>query len=195
MEITTELIKELRDMTGVSVMQVKKALEESKGDKEKALIVLRKKSGEAAAKKGDRTLAAGTIAAYIHAGNQVGVLLELSCETDFVSKNPEFKQLAYDLAMHAAATNPSYISTAEITDELKAKTAEAFEAEVKGKPEAMKAKILEGKLASYFAEKTLMEQAYIKNPDLTIRNLVENAVQKFGEKTVISRFTRFAVGK
>jgi len=192
-DITTELIKSLREETGVSVMQVKKALEESGGDKEKALVILKKKSGELAAKKADRTLGAGTIAAYVHSTNNVGALVELSCETDFVSKNEEFKALAYSIAMHVAATNPTHLSREHVSAEDKAKAAEVFAEEVKDKPEALKAKILEGKLNAYFDDKVLLEQPYIKNPDTKIQGLLDAAVQKFGEKTVISRFVRFSV--
>ncbi len=191
--ITTDLIKDLRDATGVSVMQVKKALEEAGGDKEKALIIIKKKAGDATAKKADRTLGAGTIASYIHSTGNVGAMVELSCETDFVSKNEEFKKLAYSIAMHVAATNPTHLSRAHVSDADRTKAAEVFAEEVKDKPEAMKAKILEGKLNAYFDDKILLEQPFIKNPDTKIQALLDGAVQKFGEKTVISRFVRFSV--
>ncbi|MBI5133928.1 MAG: elongation factor Ts [Candidatus Taylorbacteria bacterium] len=189
--VTTDLIKELRDATGVSVMQCKKALEEAGGDKDKALVILKKKGAEAAAKKGDRTLNATQIAAYIHSTGVVGVMVELACETDFVAKNPEFKELARDIAMHIAATKPEFVKMESITESDK-KTAESvFAAEVEGKPEEMKAKILEGKLKAYFSERVLMEQPFIKNPEVTIAGLVSAAVQKFGEKIEIVRFTRY----
>jgi elongation factor Ts len=191
--VTTDLIKELRDATGVSVMQCKKALEEAGGDKEKALVILKKKGAEAAAKKGDRTLNAGAIGAYIHSTGTVGVMVELACETDFVAKNPEFKQLAYDIAMHIAALKPEFLKKEDITDKDKEVASSVFEKEVEGKPADMKAKILEGKLAAYFSERVLLEQPFIKNPELTIAGLVSAAVQKFGEKTEIVRFARFAV--
>jgi len=195
MEITTKTIKELRDQTGISVMQCKKALEEAKGDMEKAIMLLKKKSGEVALKKAGRSLGAGTIAAYIHAGGTVGVMVELSCETDFVAKNEEFKKLAYDIAMHAAATNPEFISSDDISDEDKKKAMEMFEKEVKesDKPEEIKKKMLEGKLNSYFNERTLLDQPFVKNPDVTIKGLLESAVQKFGERTEVTNFTRFAI--
>lgn len=189
--VTTDLIKELRDATGVSVMQCKKALEEAGGDKEKALVILKKKGAEAAAKKGDRTLNATQIAAYIHSTGVVGVMVELACETDFVAKNPEFKQLAYDIAMHIAATKPEFNKREDITESDRKVAESVFAAEVEGKPEAMKAKILEGKLAAYFGERVLQEQPFIKNPELTIAGLVSQAVQKFGEKIEITRFTRY----
>jgi len=195
MNITTEQIKELRDLTGVSVMQCRKALEEAGGDKDKAVVILQKKSKEAAFKKSDRVLGAGAVQAYIHSNGTVGAMVELSCETDFVSGNKEFKDLARDIAMHVAAQNPKFIKMEDIKDEEKTAAIAVFTEEVKDKPENMREKILEGKLNAYFAEKTLMEQPFIKNPDFTIRNLIENAIQKFGEKTEITRFVRFAVGK
>lgn len=193
------MIKSLRDETGVSVMQVKKALEDAGGDFDKARMALRKKSGEIAAKKGDRTLGSGAIAAYIHAGGTVGAMIELSCETDFVAKNPDFKQLAYDIAMHVAAMNPKYVRVDQVTDEEKEKAKAFFVEEVektmKGKPDAIREKALQGKLDAYLKEQCLVEQPYVKNPDMTIGDLVKAAVQKFGENTEISRMVRFAAGK
>lgn len=191
--VTTDLIKELRDATGVSVMQCKKALEEAGGDKEKALVILKKKGAEAAAKKGDRTLGAGIVQAYVHNTGTVGVMVELACETDFVSKTAEFKQLAYDIAMHIAASKPEFLKKEDITDADKKLAESVFEKEVEGKPAEMKAKILEGKLASYFAERVLLEQPFIKNPELTVGALISEAVQKFGEKTELVRFARYSV--
>lgn len=147
--ITTDAIKELRESTGVSVMQCKAALEEAGGDKEKALIILKKKGAEAAAKKGGRNLKAGSIQAYIHSTGTIGVMVELACETDFMAKNPEFKQLAYDIAMHIAASNPESSSV-------------------------------------------LLDQPYIKNPEITVGVLLNNAIQKFGEKTEVVRFIRYS---
>ncbi|MBX4209589.1 elongation factor Ts [Candidatus Parcubacteria bacterium] len=193
--VTTDLIKELREATGVSVMQCKKALEEAGGDKEKALVILKKKGAEASAKKGDRTLGAGAIQAYIHSTGNVGVMVELSCETDFVAKNPEFKQLAYDIAMHIAAAKPEFNKRENITEADRQVAESVFEKEVEGKPADMKAKILEGKLAAYFAERVLQEQPFIKNPEVTIAGLISSAVQKFGEKIEVTRFTRYESSK
>lgn len=194
-EITTDIIKQLRNETGVSVMQCKKALEESGGDVEKAKVFLRKQSSGAASKKADRTLGAGIIRSYIHNNSAIGVLVELNCETDFVAHNAEFVELADNIAMHIAAMNPVFVSTANISDEEKAKITEAMKDEVASldKPEDIKAKILEGKVSDYFKEKTLLEQAYIKNPDMTIGGLVEAAIQKIGEKIEVSRFIRYGV--
>ncbi len=188
---TTDLIKELRDATGVSVMQCKKALEEAGGDKEKALVILKKKGAEAAAKKGDRTLGAGMIQAYIHSTGAVGVMVELGCETDFVAKNPDFKQLAYDIAMHIAAAKPEFLKREDITESDRTTAESVFAQEVEGKPEAMKAQILEGKLTAYFADRVLLEQPFIKNPELTIAGVLSEGVQKFGEKIEIVRFVRY----
>ena len=197
MEITTDMIKVLRDETGVSIMQCKKALEEAKGDMDKARMALRKQSGEIAAKKGSRTLGAGVVASYIHAGGGVGVLLELACETDFVAKNEEFKKLAYEIAMHVAAMNPKYNRLTDITDEDRAKATAFFQDEVAklDKPAPIKEKVLQGKLDTYFKEQTLVEQPYVKNPEMTVGDMVKGAIQKFGEKTEIIRFVRFAAGK
>ncbi|MHB1117959.1 MAG: elongation factor Ts [Minisyncoccota bacterium] len=195
--ITTEQIKELRDITGVSVMQCKKALEETNGDKEKALLILRKKSAGIAEKKGDRELGAGVVDAYIHSNKTVGTLVELSCETDFVARNEEFVALARDIAMHITATNPAYIDESEITDDVRTKVIEMFKKEVEesGKPADIQSKMMEGKLTTYFGERTLLSQPFIKNPDITIKELIDGGVQKFGEKIAVSRFSRFSVGK
>ncbi len=190
-------IKELRDETGVAVMQCKKALEDAGGDMDKARMALRKKSGEIAAKKGDRTLAAGVVAAYIHGNNSVGAMVELACETDFVAKNEDFKQLAYEIAMHVAAVNPKYRVEEDITEEDKAKAVAFFEDEVAkmDKPEAIKEKALQGKLDTYFKEQVLVHQPFVKNPEVTVGDLIKSAVQKFGENTELVRYSRFSVGK
>ena len=190
---TIDEIKQLRDETGVSIMQCKKALEEADGDIEKAKVVLRKLSAGAAAKKADRELGSGAIQAYVHQGNQVAAVVVLSCETDFVSKNEEFVKLAYDIALHVAAMAPEFISKDDVTDEDTKAAREVFLGEVADKPAEMQEKIVEGKLASFLAEKVLMDQAYVKDPEVTIGTLVEQATQKFGEKVVISRAERFSV--
>lgn len=195
--ITTEQIKELRELTGISVMQCKKALEEAEGDKEKALLILRKKSASIAEKKGDRELGAGVVESYIHSNKTVGALVELSCETDFVARNEEFVTMARDIAMHITATNPQYLDESEITEDVKAKVIDMFKKEVEesGKPADIKEKMMEGKLAGYFAERTLLAQAFVKNPDITIKQLIDGGMQKFGEKVAVARFSRFAVAK
>lgn len=193
MEITTELVKELRDMTGVSVMQCKKALEEVNGDLEKAKMILQKKSADSALKKSERTLGAGVVTSYIHATGNVGALVELLCETDFVAKNEEFKSLARDIAMHATATNPQFLKSDDIDEHSMSLAKEMFEKEVGDKSGQIKEKALEGKLSSYWRERVLLDQPFIKNPELTITNLIQSATQKFGEKIELSRFARFSV--
>jgi elongation factor Ts len=193
MEIAMNDIKALRDQTGISVMQCKKALEEAGGDMEKALIILKKKRSEAADKKADRTLGAGAIGTYTHNTNEVAAMVILASETDFVSKNEEFVALAREIAMHVAATNPKYISRDELDATAIEKAKEVFAGEIKDKPAEMQEKIMEGKLASYFKDQILMEQAFIKNPDQTIADLVNGAVQKFGEKVTIAQMARLSV--
>lgn len=190
--ITTEQIKQLRDKTGVSVMQCKKALEEALGDMDKSLIILRKKGSDIASKKSDRTLGSGRIASYIHGNGSVGSLVELSSETDFVSKNDEFYTLAHNIAMQVAATNPAYLKAGDVTEEEKKKAVEVFEKEVVGKSEDIKEKIIKGKLDSYFADKILLEQPFIKDGNIKIKDLIESAIQKFGEKIEVARFARFS---
>lgn len=193
MEITTKLIKKLRDQTGVSIMQCKKALEEAKGDIEKATIILLKKSGESAFKKEGRELGAGVVEAYIHNTRNVGAMVELNCETDFVAKNEEFKKLAYDIAMHITASNPEYLKKEDISDEAKAKVREVLLKEVENKPKDIQDKIMIGKLDAYFSERVLLEQSFVKNSEITVKNLIEQAIQKFGEKIIVSRFVRYSV--
>ena len=193
MEISSAQIKELRDLTGSSVMQCKKALEEAGGDMAKARIILEKRRSEAAAKKSDRELAAGTVGVYVHNTNEVASMVLLASETDFVSKNAEFVALAREIAMHVAAQDPRYVSRAEVTDDELAKAKEVFADEIKDKPAEMQEKILEGKLNAYFKDKILMEQPFIKNPEVTIGDMVAGAVQKFGENVSVVKFERISV--
>lgn len=197
--ITTELIKELRNKTGISIMQCKKALEEAEGDMDKAIIILNKKSSQIAEKKLNRTLGAGIVQAYIHAGGIVGSMVELLCESDFVAKNEEFKALAYNLAMQVAATDPNFLKKEDILDEDKIKAEEVFKKEIEGLPKKkgqsndLQDKILKGKLDAYFKDKILLEQMYIKDSNQSINNLIESAIQKFGEKIEVGRFVRLAI--
>jgi elongation factor Ts len=191
MEITMDNIKALRDRTSVSVMQCKKALEEAGGDIDKAEVILKKRSSEAAEKKADRSLGAGAIGTYVHEG-AIGSMVLLSCETDFVAKNPDFSTLAREIAMHVAATDPKYMTSEEIPEEAKAAAMAVFEKEMEGKPEDMKAKIMEGKLASYFSDQVLLEQPFIKDEGKKIKDLLNEASQKFGERVEVSRFVRMS---
>lgn len=193
MAVTTEQIKELRESTGVSVMQCKQALEEANGDMDKARIILQKLSSKAASKKADRDLGAGTVASYIHGGGNVGAMVELLCETDFVSKNETFQTLARDIAMQIAATAPAYVRESEIDEVAKQKATEVFQAEIVDKPADMQAKILEGKLANYFKEKVLLNQEFIKDPSKTVAVLIQEGTQKLGERIEVGRIARFSV--
>lgn len=186
-------LKELRDATGVSIMQCKKALEEAGGDVEKAKIMLRKASTAIASKKADRALGAGVAAAYTHAGGSVVGAVVLACETDFVSKNEEFQKLAYDIAMHVAAMNPQFRSRDDVSEANLKTIREVFEKEVQNVPESARAKALEGKVDSYLREKVLVEQPFVKDSSVTIRTLLDSAVQKFGEKVELVRFERLSV--
>lgn len=186
-------LKELRDVTGVSIMQCKKALEQAEGDVEKAKIILRKASSSIASKKVDRVLGAGVVAAYTHAGGQVVGVVTLACETDFVAKNEDFKKLAYDIAMHVAAMKPSFRSREDIREEDLQVAREVFEKEAAMIPESARAKALEGKVDSYLSERVLLEQPFVKDASITIRGLLDSAVQKFGEKVELVRFERLAV--
>jgi elongation factor Ts len=193
MEIKTEQVKSLRDRTGISVMQCKKALEEANGNVEKAIVILQKKSGAIADKKAGRELKAGAVQAYVHSTGDVGAMVTLSCETDFVSKNKDFIVLAYDIAMHVAALNPLFLKKEDINADAVGKVKEVFASEIKNKAGDMKEKILNGKLDSYFKDKILLEQSFIKNPEQTIKNMIESAIQKFGEKIEITDFIRYSV--
>jgi elongation factor Ts len=190
--ITTEQVKELRERTGLSIMQCRKALEDSNGDIEKAIIILRKHASTIVDKKADRALGAGTVQSYIHSTHSVGAIVELSCETDFVAKNDEFKALAYDVAMQVAASDPQFLKMDDVTEDARKLAGEVFAKEVADKPQDMQEKILKGKLDAYFGEKTLLEQPFIKNPELKIKDLISGATQKFGERIEIRRFVRFS---
>ncbi len=193
MEITTQQLKELRDATGISVMQCRKALEEAHGDMDKAKVILTRKGGEAALKKSDRELGAGVIGSYVHSTGEVAAMIHLACETDFVSKNEEFSALARTIAMQVVAQNPQYIRREEVDAVAVQKAREVFAEEVKDKPADIQEKILAGKLDAYFKDRILMEQPYIKEPEKTIGDLVHAAIQKFGENTVIVRMERLSV--
>jgi len=193
MEITSAQLKELRDKTGISVMQCKTALTEAGGDMEKAVIILKKKRSEAADKKSDRELGAGAVGTYVHNTNEVAAMVLLASETDFVSKNEEFIALAKDIAMHVAATDPKYVSKDQLPEEVIEKAKEVFAQEVAQKPVEMQEKIMEGKIASYFKDQILLEQDFIKNPDSTIGEMVTGAVQKFGENISIAQMARLSV--
>jgi len=193
MEINSAQLKELRDKTGISVMQCKKALQEAEGDMDKAVIILKKKRSEAVDKKSDRELGAGAVGFYMNNTGEVGAMVLLACETDFVSKNEEFVAMARDIAMHVAATDPKFISKDELPADALEKAKEVFAPELEGKPEEMKAKIMQGKLDSYFKDQVLMEQDFVKNPDTTIAEMVSGGVQKFGENIQVAKISRVSL--
>lgn len=190
---TTEEIKALRDETGVSIMQCKKALEEAGGDVEKAKVILRKASAAIASKKSDRELGAGVAAAYTHAGGSVVGAIVLACETDFVSKNEEFSALAYDIAMHVAAMNPQFISRDEVKESDLAAARSVFAEELANVPEERRDMAMQGKIDSYLSDKVLLEQPFVKDSSVTVRERIDGAVQKFGEKIEVVRVERLSV--
>jgi elongation factor Ts len=191
--ITTKQVKDLREKTGVSIMQCKKALEEAKGDVERALVLLRKHSGDIASKKADRVLGAGVVQAYIHATKDIGAMVALACETDFVSKNEEFSALARDIAMHVTATNPGFLRREDIDTKTMEAAKAVFADEVKNKPGNLKDKILQGKLDAYFKDKILLEQPFVKDEEKSVGELIDIAIQKFGEKIEVTDFIRFSI--
>ena len=199
--MTTDLIKELRELTGAGVLEIKNALTEANNDKTKVVEILRKKGAIKAGKKADRAAKEGLVETYIHPGNRVGVLVEVNCETDFVARTEDFKTLAKELALHIAAANPLYVSIADIPAEVVEKEKEIYKESASAKATADKqvsdailTKIVEGKIAKYYEETCLMEQPFAKNPDIKVKDLVSQAVAKMGENVVIKRFARFVLG-
>lgn len=196
-EITAALVKELRERTGAGMMDCKKALSATEGDLEKAIDFLREKGLAAAAKKAGRVAAEGLVEAYIHGGGRIGVLVEVNCETDFVAKTDAFKELVKDIAMHIAATNPSYLKREEVpTAELEHEQAVlAEQARNEGKPEKIIEKMVSGRIEKYYKEVCLMEQPFVKDPDKTISDLITESIAKIGENISIRRFTRYQLGE
>jgi len=195
--ITAEMVKELREKTGAGMMECKKALEASNGDMEKAILYLRERGMAAAQKKASRVAKEGLITSYIHAGGKIGVLVEINCETDFVARNDEFKELAKDIAMQIAAAKPLYVKKEDVPQEVIEKEKEIYLAQAKasGKPEKVWDKIVEGKLESFFQEVCLYEQPFIKDSKLRIKDLIAQAVGKIGENIQVKRFVRYQLGE
>ncbi|MEK7651969.1 MAG: translation elongation factor Ts [Patescibacteria group bacterium] len=191
-----ELLKELRELTGAGITDVKAALDEAGNDKEKAIEILRKKGQSKVLKKADRVANEGVVESYIHAGGKVGVLLELNTETDFVARTDDFKSLAKEIALHIAASNPLYVNISDVPAEVVEKEKEIYKEQAKdsGKPEAVVEKMIEGKLAKYYEETCLMEQAFVKDPEKKIKDLLSDSVVKLGENIVVRRFTRYHLG-
>lgn len=197
MEISAGAIKELRQRTGVGVMDCKKALVECAGNVDEAIDFLRKKGLAKAAKRAGRETAEGLITAYIHPGAKIGVLVDVNCETDFVARTEDFQNLAKDIAMHIAAMNPIAIDREDVPAEVIEKEKEILRAEASasGKPEKVVDKIVEGRLEKFFTEQCLLEQAYIKNPDITVKDYLYAIIAKVGENITVRRFTRYQLGE
>ena len=194
---TTADITKLRSMTGAGMMDCKKALTESNGDMDKAVTWLREKGMAAAAKKASRIAAEGVVGSYIHMGGKIGVLLEVNCETDFVAKSEPFQALVKDIAMHIAAAKPEYVTSEEVPTEVLEKEKEILVAQARneGKPEAIIEKMVQGRIKKFYKDICLMDQEFVKNPDLTISQLVNEAVLQIGEKISVRRFVRYEMGE
>jgi elongation factor Ts len=195
--ITAEMVKELRQRTGAGMMDCKKALTETKGNLDEAIDYLREKGLAAAAKKADRIASEGVIEAYIHGGGRIGVMVEINCETDFVAKTEKFKELARDIAMQIAATNPTCVRREEVPVEVLEHEKEILKAQAlnEGKPANIVEKMITGRVEKYYKEVCLMEQVFIKNPDQTITQLINENISKIGENISIRRFTRYQLGE
>jgi elongation factor Ts len=197
MDVNATLVRDLRDKTGAGVMDCKKALAESKGDLEQAVVWLREKGIAQAAKRSGRVASDGSIGSYIHAGGKLGVLVEVNCESDFVAKTPEFQALVKEIAMQIAAANPRAVRREELSPEMLQQEREIYAAQAAetGKPEQVINKIVEGRVEKYFTEVCLYDQAWVRDPNRTIKDLVGEYVGKLGEKIEVRRFMRFQLGE
>lgn len=197
MNITPELVKTLRDKTQAGIMDCKEALKEADGDMDKAVEHLRKKGLATAQKRAGRATSQGQIGSYIHAGGKMGVMVEVNCETDFVGRTDQFVEFVHNIAMHIAAANPVCVRREEVPSEVVEKEKEIYRAQAKetGKPDKVIEKIVEGKLDKFFKDSCLLEQAYVKNPDITITDYLNDTVAQTGESITIRRFARFVLGE
>ena len=197
MPIDAKIVKQLRDKTGAGMMDCKKALTESNGDLDGAVDHLRKSGAAKAEKKGERETKEGLVYSYIHAGGRLGVMIEVNCETDFVAKTDGFIELAHNLAMQIAATNPLSLDKNSVSNDVVAKEKEIYtdQAKSSGKPDNIIEKMVEGRLSKFYQENCLMEQAYIKDPDKKVVDLMTETIATLGENITVSQFTRFAVGE
>lgn len=195
MEITAGMVKELREVTGAGMMDCKSALKDSGGDMDKAVDILRTKGLADLAKKAGRATNEGLVGSYIHAGGRIGVLVQVSCETDFVAKNEVFQAFVKDVAMHIAAANPGWITRDEVPADVVAHEMEIYKAQAaeSGKPEQIQEKIAQGRLDKFYKEVCLLEQSFVKNPDLTVEQLLGEIVTKLGENMAIAQFTRYEI--
>jgi elongation factor Ts len=194
-DVSPTLVKQLREKTNAGMMDCKKALVEAGGDLEKAEDILRKKGIASASKKASRSVKEGVVASYIHLQGKVGVLVEVNCETDFVAKNEIFRELIKDLTLHIAAAHPVYVVRDEVPAAVIEREREIYREQVKGKPANVVDKIVDGKLEKFYGSVCLVDQAFIKNPDQTIKDLVSSKIAELGENIVIRRFARYAVGE
>jgi len=198
MEVSLEMIKELREKTGAGVMDAKRALLEANGDMEKAIVILREKGVVKAAKKASRIAREGVIESYIHTGSKLGVLLELNCETDFVARTDEFKNLAKELCLQIAGMNPLYISKEDVPQEVIEREKSIYKAQLEkegNKPPHVIEKIINGKIEKFYEEVCLLEQPFVRNPEIKVKDLITEAISKLGENIVVRRFTRYVVGE
>ncbi|MCT1398637.1 elongation factor Ts [Paenibacillus sp. LC231] len=197
MAVTASAVKELRERTGAGMLDCKKALDETNGDIDKAIAVLREKGLSAAANKAGRIATEGVVESYIHGGGRIGVLVEINCETDFVGKTDQFKEFARDIAMHIAAANPKYVRREEVPTEDLEKEKEILKNQAlnEGKPEKIVEKMVEGRINKYYEEYCLLEQSFVKDPDKTINTLLNEKISTIGENISIRRFARFELGE
>lgn len=193
-EITAKMVGELRAKTGAGLMDCKKALAEAGGNEDEAMSLLRKKGMASADKKADRTASDGLVESYIHMGGKVGVLVEINCETDFVAKTDDFKTLVRDIAMHIAASSPTCVNREDVPEKVLNEEREIAASSVEGKPANIVEKIVEGKLEKVYQQLVLMEQPFVKNPDLTVGELIKEQIAKLGENIIVRRFARFQIG-
>lgn len=197
MEITSQMVKDLREKTGVGMMDCKAALKECGGDMEQSIDYLRKKGIATAQKRGGRATKEGQVCSYIHTGGKIGVLVEVNSETDFSAKTPDFSEFVKNVAMHIAAATPLVVDRKDITPDILTRERAIYETQAKetGKPANVIEKIVDGKMQKFYAEVSLLEQQYVKNPDITIQDLLNELIAKTGENIVISRFVRFQLGE
>lgn len=197
MEITADLVKKLREKTGVGLMDCKEALKQASGNMEKAIEYLREKGLAKLQKRMGKVASEGVIASYIHTGGKVGTMVEVNCETDFVANTKDFQEFARDIAMQITASNPMYVQREDVPEEAKEKEKNIYRKQAleSGKPEKIIDKIAEGKMEKFYQEVCLMEQPFIKNPDITVKGLLEELIVKMGEKILINRFVRFQLGE
>jgi elongation factor Ts len=197
MNISATQVKELREKTGAPMMDCKQALTEAKGDMEQAVVVLRKKGVSVAAKKATRVTSEGSVASYIHAGGKIGVLVEINCESDFVARTEDFKELVHDIAMHIAASDPKFVRKEDVTPEAYEREKDIYRAQAiaSGKPANIAEKMVEGKMAKFYEEVCLLEQPFIKDQTVSIAQLIATKIGKLGENIAVRRFARFKVGE